>query len=95
MDEPEKVAYCAPGLEIPARFALIEHARDVGDSVAEIRQTQFVKPGDVIVMDMAAMRKALDRPVAFEVTPRWPVRMEYALGAMVNRPMPLVNLSGI
>lgn len=95
MEDPEKLAFCAPGMEIPARFALIEHARDVGDAVAEIRQTQFVKPDQVIVMDVAAMKRAFDDIGPFEYAPPpRPVPLEYRIGFMVNRPMPLIGLTG-
>jgi hypothetical protein len=52
MEQQGKVAFCAGGMEIPARFALIEHGRDVDEVTAEIRQTRFLDPGTVIVADL-------------------------------------------
>lgn len=94
MDEPRKVAFCAPGLEILARFALIENGRDADEVTAEIRQTPYVGLGDVIVADLAAFELPPAAEFARVAPPTRPFLVDCLLGLRMSRPQPMIIITG-
>jgi hypothetical protein len=89
----DKVAYCAPGLEILARRTLIEHGADVDEVTAEIIQHPWLGHrdclGTVIVADKAAFELPPFEIGAFRVAP------PFDYGLLASRPQPLVIVTGV